>query len=87
MNSAILPLSAETPEYYEQIYLIAGDKKYMLVRDSDGQPTAPVNVTLRGTGEVIGQWSGVFPAPPANTPVMLYLPQFSPIGPFSVPSN
>lgn len=76
-----------SPSTYEQIYLIAGDKKYMAVRDSDGKASVTQNVTIEGEGPIVGQWNSIFPAPPANTPVMLYLPGFSPIGPFSVPSN
>lgn len=72
---------------YEQMYLIAGDKKYMLVRDSDDEIAATRVLRVDGSGEIVGQWNGIFPAPPPNTPVMLYLPGFSPIGPFSVPSN
>lgn len=73
---------------YEEIYLLAGDKKYMLVKDAQDKPLAgPGTLSIKGTGQVIGQWNGTFPAPPANTPVLLHLPEFSPIGPFSVPSN
>lgn len=72
---------------YEQIYLIAGDKKYMAVKDDDGKVSVTQNVNVEGEGAIVGQWNGIFPAPPADTPVMLYLPGFSAIGPFSVPSN
>lgn len=80
--------SGITSGIYESIYLLAGDKKYMLVVDSDNKPLAgPGSLVVEGSGPIIGQWNGTFPAPPANTPVILYLPGFSPIGPFSVPSS
>lgn len=72
---------------YEQIYLIAGEKKYMLVRDGEDNAAATQNFRFGGTGNVIGQWTGVFPAPPEDTPILLYLPGFSPIGPFAVPAS
>ncbi|MFD1796020.1 hypothetical protein FQV27_02365 [Paracoccus aurantiacus] len=79
--------SGVAPSTYEQMYLIAGDKKYMLVTDSNDKISVTQNLQIEGEGPVVGQWTGVFPAPPTDTPVMLYLPEFSPIGPFSVPSN
>ncbi|AUH33634.1 hypothetical protein [Paracoccus tegillarcae] len=72
---------------YEQIYLVSGDKKYMLVRDSQDTPLAPPRLTASGSGETLGIWYGVFPNPPAGQDITLYMPALEPIGPFTVPAQ
>lgn len=71
----------------ERIYLTAGDKKYMLVTDDQNKPLASETLAAAGSGEVVGLWYGVFPLPPAGQPIMLYLPDFEPIGPFTPPAR
>lgn len=72
---------------YEEIYLISGDKKYMLVRDSNDEPLAPPSLTASGKGAMVGSWYGVFPKPPAGQDITLYMPGMEPIGPFRMTAN
>lgn len=72
---------------YEEIYLISGDKKYMLVRDSNNEPLAPPSLTASGKGAMVGTWYGVFPKPPAGQDITLYMPGMEPIGPFRMTAN
>lgn len=72
---------------YEDVYLIAGDKKYMLMRDSNGNALAPQSLAVSGSGAMIGTWYGMFPAPPAGQDITLYLPGMEPIGPFKTPAE
>lgn len=69
---------------YEEVYLISGDKKYMLVRDLNDEPLAPPSLTASGKGAMVGTWYGVFPKPPAGQDITLYMPGMEPIGPFRV---
>lgn len=69
---------------YESVYLVSGDKKYMLVRDSSETPLAPESLTASGDGAMLATWYGVFPNPPAGQDITLYLPGFEPMGPFQV---
>ena len=72
--------------YYEQVYLISGDKKYMLLRDSQGKALTPPNLTVSGSGDVVGIWYGMFPNPPAGEDITLFMPALEPMGPFTVPA-
>jgi len=77
-----------TDQTYEQgIYLVAGDKKDLLIKDSEGVPLAPASLNLRDGGPFRGMWSGVFPAPPAGQKVTLFLPDVEPLGPFALPAE
>ncbi len=70
--------------YENDFYLLAGDKKYLLLKDSAGKPLAPEKLMLAGKGKLRGIWYGTFPAPPAGESLMLFLPNIEPLGPFSV---
>lgn len=72
---------------YEQVYLVSGDKKYMLVRDTNGQPLAPPSLVASGRNAIVGTWYGVFPNPPAGQNITLYMPGMDPLGPFQVPAD
>lgn len=72
---------------YEEVYLISGDKKYMLVRDSNGEPLAPPSLSASGKGAMVGTWYGVFPKPPAGQDITLYMPGMEPIGPFRMTAD
>lgn len=73
--------------YENDFYLLAGNKKYLLFKDSAGKPLAPEMVHLAARGKVRGVWYGTFPAPPENEDIMLFLPNVEPIGPFSLSDN
>jgi hypothetical protein len=70
--------------YENDFYLLAGDKKYLLLKDSAGKPLAPGKLQLTSNGKVRGVWYGTFPAPPAGESLMLFIPNIEPLGPFSV---
>lgn len=74
-------------DYENEYYLLAGDKKYLLLKDSEGKPLAPASVSLFGTGQVVGVWHGVFPAPPKGQKVTLYIKGVEPLGPFVIPAE
>ena len=71
-------------EAYEAIYLVAGDKKYMLLKDSNDVPLTPADLIVEGKGDIVGTWYGVFPAPPEGVAITLYMPDLQPIGPFKL---
>ncbi|MBC2884522.1 hypothetical protein H7Q97_03785 [Ochrobactrum sp. CM-21-5] len=85
--SKSLYTSISDEDYENDYYLLAGDKKYLLLKDSQGKPLAPASVTLFGKGPVVGVWHGVFPAPPADQKVTLYIQGVEPLGPFAVPAE
>ena len=66
-------------------YVVAGDKKYLLMKDAADQPLADGSLTLRAGTPQAGSWSGVFPAPPAGESATLYVKGVEPLGPFTVP--
>jgi len=53
-------------DYENSFYVLAGDKKYLLLRDSQDTPLASPQLAIRNTKEspVSGTWYGRFPAPP-----------------------
>ncbi|MGO4622370.1 hypothetical protein AB4Z34_24805 [Ensifer sp. 2YAB10] len=53
-------------DYENNFYVLAGDKKYLLLRDSQDTPLASPQLSIRNTKEstVSGTWYGRFPAPP-----------------------
>lgn len=66
-------------------YLLAGDKKYLLIKDASDIPVASSSLALRAGTPQAGSWSGTFPAPPAGESATLYLKDIEPMGPFTVP--
>ena len=85
--STTLYSSLSDEDYENDYYLLAGDKKYLLLKDSEGKPLTPASVSLFGTGHVVGVWHGVFPAPPKGQKVTLYIKGVEPLGPFAVPAE
>ncbi|CAM3983987.1 DUF4352 domain-containing protein [Bordetella tumbae] len=85
--SQVLYTGITDQTYENSFYLLSGDKKYLLLKDSKGVPLAPNAVSLRGSGPLLATWSGVFPAPPAGQKVTLYLSGVEPLGPFAVPAE
>lgn len=64
------------------IYVVAGDKKYFLLTDTEGQPLTPQALALDIDTDtpLAGTWWGKFPAPPPEvTRVSLVLPNMEPI--------
>ena len=76
--------SLDDKTYENDFYLLAGDKKYLLLKDSEGKPLAPGKVQLRSSGKIRGVWYGTFPAPPDGESVMLFIPNIEPLGPFPI---
>lgn len=74
-------------DYERNFYLVSGDKKYLLLKDSEGVPLAPNFVNLKGKGPLVGTWNGVFPAPPAGQKATLFIVGVEPLGPFAVPAE
>lgn len=64
---------------YSRFYVTAGDQKYFVLKDSEGEPLAPryLNVSL-DQGETMTWW-GKFPAPPlSETTIDLVMPDMPP---------
>ncbi|WP_244495529.1 MULTISPECIES: hypothetical protein [unclassified Ensifer] len=55
-------------DYENNFYVLAGDKKYLLLRDSQDTPLASPQLSIRNTKDspVSGTWYGRFPAPPKD---------------------
>lgn len=68
-----------------EIYVVSGEKKYLLLTDSKGKPLASSNLQLDDRGPQAGAWHGTFPAPQAGASATLQLPGMEPLGPFTVP--
>jgi len=67
-------------EGYEAVYLVAGDRKYFALKDSEGKPLMPERAYLETRGGGQRQiWAGKFTAPPAG------LKEFSLVLPYSSP--
>jgi len=64
------------------IYVVAGDKKYFLLTDTEGKPLTPEDLSLEiyESRPLAGAWWGKFPAPPPEvTRISLVLPEMEPI--------
>ena len=68
---------------YESIFVVAGEKKYMLLKDSSGVPLTSPNVKGTYFNEAqakrpfVATWYGKFPAPPSEVKdFSLSLPDF-----------
>lgn len=67
---------------YKEAYVVAGDKKYFVLKDAEGAPLMPPGLMLNGRKDrgAVGIWWGKFPAPPAEVrDFSLALPQTSPL--------
>lgn len=55
-------------DYENSFYVLAGDKKYLLLKDSQDTPLASPQLSIRNTKDspVSGTWYGRFPAPPKD---------------------
>ena len=83
-NTNVLYGRLDKAIYENEIYLLAGDKKYLLLKDSTSKPLAPERLVLASRGKMRGIWYGTFPAPPEGESLMLFLPNMEPLGPFSI---
>lgn len=84
-GAKIIYNSVSTAIWESEIYVTAGDKKYLLVRDSNDKAIASESLKLSDSGPQAGAWHGTFAAPPAGESATLQLPQMEPLGPFTVP--
>ena len=66
MESIYAQISKE--DYENSFYVLAGDKKYLLLTDSQDTPLASPQLSIRNTKDspVSGTWYGRFPAPPTD---------------------
>jgi len=71
--------------FLENCYLVSGNKKYFILKDSEGNWLAPRELTLPGNSGGITSWSTTFPAPPAGQQATLHIGSVEPLGPFTVP--
>lgn len=55
-------------DYENSFYVLAGDKKYLLLRDSEDTPLASPRLSIQNSKDspVSGTWYGRFPAPPKD---------------------
>jgi hypothetical protein len=63
--------------YENSFYVLAGNKKHLLLKDSNDQPLTNPNLVIKtGDGSPIaGSWHGRFPAPPKDiTEISLTIP-------------
>lgn len=51
---------------YERFYVTAGDQKYFVLKDSEGEPLAPKYLTVDLDPGATSTWWAKFPAPPAS---------------------
>ncbi|SMG54990.1 hypothetical protein [Paraburkholderia susongensis] len=64
-------------DYENSFYVLAGNKKYLLLTDSNNQPLTNPRVIISASKDspIAGTWYGRFPAPPKNiTTVSLTIP-------------
>jgi hypothetical protein len=70
------------PSDSKELYLVAGDQKYIILKDSEGDPLTTYDgyqPNFRQVGSV-NNWWGKFPAPPAEVKsVGLYFKNFLPV--------
>ncbi|QVN22701.1 hypothetical protein JYG32_19500 [Burkholderia pyrrocinia] len=73
----VLYSSISKSDYENGIYVLAGNKKHLLLTDSNNQPLASPRLVLSMSKDSpnAGTWYGRFPAPPKNvTKVSLSIP-------------
>jgi hypothetical protein len=64
-------------DYENSFYVVAGNKKYLLLKDSNDKPLTNPKLMLRTAKDtpIAGSWHGKFPAPPKEiTEVSLTIP-------------
>ncbi|WP_282507793.1 hypothetical protein [Burkholderia cepacia] len=69
--------SISKSDYENSFYVLAGNKKHLLLTDSHNQPLTNPRVILSASKDsaIAGTWYGKFPAPPKNiTKVSLTIP-------------
>lgn len=74
-----------TSNWESDFYIVSGNKKYLILKDSSGVPLAPAALTLDTTNPIAASWSATFPAPPAGQTAMLHILDVEALGPFTVP--
>lgn len=64
---------------YEYFYVTAGDQKYFVLKDSEGEPLAPKYLNVSLDPGATSTWWAKFPAPPASeTTIDLVIPDTPP---------
>ncbi|WP_338879021.1 hypothetical protein WHX56_22150 [Achromobacter veterisilvae] len=55
-------------DYENSFYVVAGNKKYLLLKDSNDKPLTNPKLVIRTSKEapIAGSWQGKFPAPPKD---------------------
>lgn len=71
--------------YLGNCYLVSGNKKYFILKDSEGNWLAPSELQLPYGEGSMTSWSASFPAPPAGEKATLHMDMVEPLGPFIVP--
>ncbi|PZO67770.1 MAG: hypothetical protein DI498_01945 [Paracoccus denitrificans] len=84
-GTEVLYSSMSENSWQTDYYLVAGDKKYLILKDSAGKPLAPSSLSLNASNPMAGSWNATFPAPPAGETAMLHIGNVEPLGPFTVP--
>lgn len=73
----VLYSSISKKDYENDFYVLAGNKKHLLLTDSNNQPLASPKLVITAAANTpnAGTWYGRFPAPPKNiTQVSLTIP-------------
>ena len=74
--------SISKSDYEKSFYVLAGNKKHLLLTDSHNQPLTSPSVVLSVSKDspIAGTWYGKFPAPPKNiAKVSLTIPNVEPL--------
>ena len=60
--------SISNADYENSFYVIAGNKKHLLLKDSNDKPLTNPKVLIRTSKDapIAGAWQGKFPAPPKD---------------------
>ncbi|PLP59308.1 hypothetical protein CYK37_10640 [Mesorhizobium loti] len=69
--------SISETDYQNSFYVLSGNKKHLLLKDSNDQPLTNPNLVIKTTKDspTAGSWHGRFPAPPKDiTEVSLTIP-------------
>lgn len=84
-GNEILYSGFSTRMWETDFYIVADDKKYLIMKDSSDKPLAPSVLKLSSDEPQAGSWSATFPAPPTGAQATLYMLDVEPLGPFTVP--
>ncbi|CAI0703696.1 hypothetical protein V2T44_17950 [Serratia ficaria] len=87
LNGQALYSSLDKDALEKSFYILVGNKKYLLLTDSNNVPLASPSVPYRSSQGVpyVATWFGSFPAPPADVKeVYLTLEGVEPLGPIAI---